>query len=52
MFNEEFKILHTEKKGLKLNLLESLEINKLKTSEFLLNDQIETNSSPLLNLFR
>ncbi|CAH0562875.1 unnamed protein product [Brassicogethes aeneus] len=50
-FNNNFKILHLENKGMKLNLLESLEINKLKNTKNILNDQIETNNSPLLNLF-
>lgn len=49
----EFKILHVENKGLKLNLLESLEINKIKNcnKNIILNDQLEINMSPLLNLF-
>lgn len=50
-FNNNFDILHSETKGLKLNLLESLEINKLKHTDILLNDQIDLNNSPLLNLF-
>lgn len=50
-FNQNFKILHSENKGHRLNLLETLEINKLKNSENLLNDQLELNNSPLLNLF-
>lgn len=50
-FNEDFKILHKENKGKKLNLLESLEINKLKNTNLLLNDQLDLNGSPLLNLF-
>ena len=50
-FDPNFKILHSENKGIKLNLLESLEINKLKNSNLLLNDQLDLNNSPLLNLF-
>ena len=50
-FNNNFKILHNEQKGLKLNLLESLEINKFKHSDNLLNEQVDINDSPLLNLF-
>ena len=50
-FDENFKILHVENKGKKLNLLESLEIKRLKNSNLLLNDQLELNNSPLLNLF-
>lgn len=46
------KILHLEEKGTKLNLLEALEINKLKKNNNfkILNDQIDLNFSPLLNL--
>ena len=50
VFNTDFEILHVENKGLKLNALESLEINRLKNNDILLNDQIDINSSPLLNL--
>ena len=50
-FNNDFRILHSENKGKKLNLLESLEINKLKNSDHLLNCQLDLNNSPLLNLF-
>ena len=50
VFNTDFEILHVENKGLKLNALESLEINRLKNDDILLNDQIDINSSPLLNL--
>lgn len=50
-FNTNFKILHTENKGRKLDLLESLEINKLKDTNHLLNCQTDLNKSPLLNLF-
>lgn len=51
VFNEEFEVLHVASKGPKLNLLESLEINKFKSKNILLNDQIDLNSSPLLNLY-
>ena len=50
-FNDNFSVLHIENKSKKLSLLESLEINKLKKSGNILNDQLETNNSPLLNLF-
>ena len=50
VFNTDFKILHVENKGLKLNALKSLEINRFKNNDILLNDQIDINSSPLLNL--
>ena len=50
-FNQNFQILHLQNKGQKLNLLEALEINKLKNSQILLNDQLDLNNSPLLNLF-
>ena len=43
--------LHTENKGFKLNVLESMEINKLKNTDLLLNDQLDLNRFPLLNLF-
>ena len=49
-FDENFKVLHVENKGKKLNFLESLEINRLKNTDILLNDQLELNHSPLLNL--
>lgn len=51
IFNNNFDILHIEQKSLKLNLLESLEINKLKNTQNLLNDQLDNYTSPLLNLF-
>ena len=50
IFNNNFDILHVEQKGLKLNLLESLEINKLKNTPNLLNDKRDICPSPLLNL--
>lgn len=50
-FKEEFEILKTGVKGLKLNLCETLEINKHKRSGNLLNIQTDLmNNSPLLNL--
>ena len=51
IYTDDFKLLHTVDKGLKLNALESLEINKRKFGDVLLNDQVDLNSSPLLNLF-
>ena len=45
------QLLHTADKGLKLNALESLKINKRKFDDVLLNDQVDLNSLPLLNLF-
>lgn len=50
-FNDNFEILHTSMKGAKLTLLESLEINRYKKSNNLLNDQTDINNSPLVNLF-
>lgn len=46
------KILHFCSKSTKLNLLESLEINKLKRDKnyFTLNEQTDLHTSPLLNL--
>ena len=46
------KILHVGNKGARLNALESLEINKRKFCNVLLNDQVDIKSSPLLNLFK
>ena len=51
IFDDNFEILHVSNKGLKLNALESLEINKRKFDNILLNDQLDLNTSPLLNLF-
>ena len=51
IYTDEFNILHTADKGLQLNALESLEINKRKFDDVLLNNQVDLNSSPLLNLF-
>lgn len=50
--NHSLQILHIEEKGPKLNLLEALEINKLNKNArvILLNDQIDLNNSPLLNI--
>ena len=50
-FTDNFEILHVENKSLKLNHLETLEINRFKNSDNLLNDQLDINNSPLLNLF-
>ena len=50
IYTDEFKMLHTADKGLKLNALKSLEINKRKFDDVLLNDQVDSNGSPLLNL--
>lgn len=50
VFSDEFKILHTENKGTRLDILEALEINKLKHKNILLNEQININNSPLLSL--
>lgn len=49
-FNNKFEILHVQNKSKKLNLLESLEINKFNKLGIILNDQIDVNNSPLLNL--
>ena len=43
-------MLHLENKSLKLNYLKSMEINKYKKLNILLNDQVDLNDSPLLNL--
>ena len=51
LFDSNFKVLHVADKGSRLNALESLEINKRKSTGTLLNDQKDLNSSPLLNLF-
>lgn len=50
--NHKPKILHIENKGIILNLLESMEINKLNNNNNLtiLNDQQDLSNSPLLNL--
>lgn len=45
-----FEILHFEKKGQTLNSFDTLEINRLKHSRVLLNDQLERNHSPFSNL--
>lgn len=45
------KTIHICCKSRKLDSLEALEINKLKNSPYLLNDKIDLNNSPLLNLF-
>ena len=49
-FNDNFKVLHFCEKGSRLDTLESLEINRLKNTNTLLNDQLDINESPLLNL--
>ena len=49
-FNNKYSILHQENKGAKLNLLETIEINRLKYRNILLNNQVDLNCSPLLNL--
>ena len=51
-YNDNFKILHLSDKGPKLDLLETLEINKHKYLNVLLNNQLDLNSSPLLNLYK
>ena len=48
-FNNKYKILHKVNKGIILNLLETLEINRLKNCDVLLNNQLDLNSQPLLN---
>ena len=50
-FDDDFKILHVTNKAVRLNALESLEIIKKKLNNVLLNDQLDLNSFPLLNLF-
>lgn len=50
-FNSHFEILHTCERGLRLNFLETMEINKQRYTGRLLNSQLDINSSPLLNLF-
>lgn len=49
-FNVNFEVLYIKNKELGHNYLESLEISILKYSG-ILNDQLDVNSSPLLNLF-
>ena len=49
--NSNFNILHIQNKGIRLNYQESLEINELRNSNLLLNDQIDLNNSSLLNIF-
>ena len=50
-FNQNFQFLHIQNKGQKLNFLEALEINELKNSQTLLNDQLDLNNFSLLNIF-
>lgn len=49
-FDDNFEILHQEPKSIKLNFLETMEINRYKKFNVLLNDQLDLNGSPLLNL--
>ena len=51
IFDENFEILHVSNKGKMLDNLESLEINRRKSLDILLNDQLDLNDSPFLNLF-
>ena len=46
---DEFNMLLSADKGLKLNTLESLDINKCKFEDVLLNEQIHLDILPLLN---
>lgn len=46
-----FTCLHRCNKGKKLDALEALEINKRKNEPTLLNDRMDLNNSPLLNIF-
>ena len=50
IFDDNFEILHVSNKGLKLNALESLEINKRKFDNILLNDQLDFNMYRWINL--
>ena len=50
-FNDNFSILHIHSKGRMLDNLEKMEINKFKKSDLILNDQLDFQNSPLLNLF-
>ena len=49
IFVNDFNILHIKEKRTKMNALESLELNKRKFYNILLNYQTDINSSPLLN---
>ncbi len=49
-FNEKFEILHIQRKSKLLDSLESLEMNRLKHKNGLLNDKQDLNNSSLLNL--
>lgn len=51
-FNHNFEILHNDRKSTRLNLLESLEINRYNSRKVLLNDQTDVDRSPLLNIFK
>lgn len=50
IFDENFEVLHTADKSRKLKLLETLEINYSRSACKLLNDQLDLNNSPLLNM--
>lgn len=50
-FSHNSKILYSVNKALKLNLLETLEINKMRPSDLLSSDQLDLPNSPILNLF-
>lgn len=50
IFNENFQIGHCKNRGLKLDCLESLETITLNLSRILLNNQIDLNDLPHLNL--
>lgn len=49
--NENFEIVHHEVTGIRLNYLESSEINRQKCSEILLEDQLDLNVSSIPSLF-
>lgn len=49
--NPKFKILHVSQKKNVVDLLEIVEINKLKYEDTIVNNQLVLNNSPLLNLF-
>lgn len=50
-FNNNYEIIHVENKSSRLTLLESLEINRYNARKILLNEQIDVDRSPLLNIF-
>ena len=43
IFNDVFRLLHVSNRGAQLNALEALEINKNKSMNVLLNDQLDIN---------